>query len=211
MADQTGDIYLVRLWIDVQGNDSSVGFHYQQTAGPTVDVDRTGALSLAFQGLTGFITPFLASQTRLAQLEVSQVSDAISGVPDAPSLGVFANQSSARPGDAMPLTKAIVCKLFQNDLPGRFNGRQYWPGFSEDDTDGNVVSNPAILGNIETLNDNARILSETVGGDTFDFQHVVWSPNFLPTPQASPIVDTSASPTIFSQRRRITQRRLVKT
>lgn len=203
---QIGDIYLVRANLVVNGNSSSVGFHYEQTAGPTVDVDRTGALAIGFSAVAGDIENVVAADTQIASIDVIQVSDLISGVLDAPSLGVFTFNMGNRPGEALPLTKAVVVKLFQTELPGKHNGRQYWPGISEDSTDGNVVDDFVVLTGLEQINVNARVISETIGGDTFDFVHTIWHPNLLPA-DSTHVAESSAVPTIFSQRRRRTERR----
>lgn len=205
---QTGDIYLVKLNLNVHGNTASVGFHYQQTAGPVEDVDRTGVLAGGFAGSLGLLEPVLAEDCQIASLDVVQVNDLISGFNDAPSLGLFVYAVGDIVGEALPLTKAMVVKLFQNELPGKHNGRSFWPGIAEPSTDGNIISAQAVLDGIEAFYDDIRIISETVGADTFDFQHVVYHPNKLnPPPDASPVSQIAASPTIFSQRRRRTEAR----
>ena len=189
------DVYRVRLQISHFGIASSFQLYYREATAQAIDGDGGPVATAVGNHLNGFLLSCISNTTYYPLTEAYRINQ-----PGFPGRAVNAGNLGSRPGQTIPNNKAVVIRLFQNQLPARRNNRIYLTGFTEADTDGNTVTAP-FLAAAQALAD--ALLDQVDNGDP---ANGLWAPvcrthagqpfdlNNYP-----PLVDATPHPVIYSQ------------
>lgn len=197
-----GDLFSVRFKFNVATHPASFVLHYRMNDSYNdPGLDYCGALDAALR--TEMESPgfFLASDVTFEGWEIRKIT----GIPAAPALSQLANQVGARPGQALPLTKAVVVGLNQSTGGAKRNGRVYLPGISENDTAGNLMEGTQVMGFINTYFNAGVLVDTNFGGQDWEFSMTV--KEGIPASQGPrdwPVTSCSTRSIIYNQRRRVT-------
>lgn len=195
------DLLLCKLNLNINGNTASMNLHYKITLGGNAE-DPCGALAAGFAGALDSLLEAMAENVQLASIDTRVVQ----GENRPPSLGLLAAFQGEGGLEALPLTKAVVIQLQQDQLPGRFNGRLYVPGVAESDTTGNLLSNAGVTSSLNQWMQDVRLITFDSGTDVYEFLQCIKSAGEGGI--VNPRVQTQTiSPIIYSQRKRRTEAR----
>ncbi len=195
------DVYLCKIIMSVNGQPASLALHFKIFSGVSGD-DPCGGLAAGVAASLGNLLVVLAENVEMNAVECRVAQ----GELKPPALAVLSPEQGEVAGDALPLIKAVVVKFDQNELPGRFNGRAYVPGISEDSTTGNLVSDQATLTQLEEFFSSINLVTFDAGTTVYEFFHCINTSG--PVSDVNPrVTDSTAVPIIYTQRRRRTRAR----
>jgi hypothetical protein len=198
------DIYQARFKTNVAKQPCQFTLHWRQDNSGTVATDN-GCAALAdliAPEFANFAFPF-GSDFTYEGFKVRKLN----GTPLPPSATYVVNATGSQPTECIPAFKCCLVRLTQTTGMARHNGRCFLSGISEGSTTGNRITNPVAVTGIQTIFENVRLLSGSIGGVAWAFQMVVVEQR--PTP-ATPYVYHDVGPIsvqtiIYSQRRRSTR------
>jgi hypothetical protein len=201
-----GDVSKLIVRLSFQGNEFRPGMHFEHTL---ADQPLTSLIS-AWRGSVE--TEMLACMSAQCFVTGYEVQDKKPGTASSVEVIVTPPVAGTAIGDMLPPQDAIVFSFKSALKTRRARGRVYWPGASEDQHTGGVLT---ASGQLPWDTFRTAILADFVGTTPPSaFRLVTWSPEDLtppPPPPAfkerpgevvTPVSTITLDPTIRSQRRR---------
>ncbi len=165
-----GDIFEAQVRMNVANQPASFILGYRETtATPPTNEDSTGALAIAVAQIVPQFQNWLSEKAYIEAIKTRKLTTPA----EPPSLTVLTDVNGNVTGDALPLTKAVLCTHKQQQANIRSNGKSYLPGFPESAVDGNQMPSTVGADAIKGVFDNLLSLSVVVTGDTYTYEMVV--------------------------------------